>query len=71
MIATLNQSRPDREERIDRAIAEWFEELERGTCRGHHEFLRRHADISKELSAFLRDYVVFQRLSAGVARRPD
>lgn len=66
MITRPSKEQTDREERINLAIAEWFEDLERGVCRGHREFLQRHSDISDELCVFLRDFGLFQRLSAGV-----
>lgn len=56
-----------REERINRAIADWFENLERGRCDGRREFLEQHPDLSPELAEFLRDYGLLQRAAADLS----
>jgi tetratricopeptide (TPR) repeat protein len=53
-------------ERVDAAIAEWFEALETGRAPEETEFLARYSDIADELRAFLADHRRFSRLAPTV-----
>ncbi|HEY3966700.1 MAG TPA: serine/threonine-protein kinase [Planctomycetaceae bacterium] len=56
-----------RTERIDAAIAEWFEALEEGRAPGEAEFLARFPDVADELRKFLADHRGFGRIAGSIA----
>ncbi len=56
-----------RTERIDAAIAEWFEALEEGRAPDEAEFLARFPDLVDELRKFLADHHRFDQVAGSVA----
>ncbi len=56
-----------RSRRIDAAVAEYLESIERGTPLDHEAFLALHADLADDLRQFLADYHALEPAS----HRPD
>ena len=54
-------------QRVDAAIADFLEAIDRGTPRDRDDFLREHADIAEELREFFADYEVLQQAAPRVA----
>ncbi len=46
---------PDREERLDQILAEYYQETEAGQTPEKQEFLARHPDLATELEEFFAD----------------
>ena len=55
--------RDEREERVNRIIAQYLEAERRGESPERAELLRRHSELAEELRSFFADRDQFQRLA--------
>src|SRR5262245_54279558 len=66
-----NENTPsEREQRLDAAIAEYYQALEIGQPLDREAFLAQHADLADELASFLADMAAFER-QAGAGLRSE
>jgi serine/threonine-protein kinase len=60
----------DRDDRVNAAVAEYLEAVERGQAPSEADFLARHPDLADELRAFLEDRRRFVQAAGGLAQTP-